>query len=71
MQYTIIGSESYKMKECQINRLCNKLGVTFIGLEIEEDNDRHPLHWIRVLSKKLVLTERVQEVFGPNYEVKS
>ncbi len=71
MQYTIVGSESYRMKECQINRLCNKLGVTFVGLEVEEDNDRQPLHWIRVFSRKLVLTERVQDVFGSNYEVKS
>ncbi len=71
MQYTIVGSESYRMKECQINRLCNKLGVTFVGLEVEEDDDRQPLHWIRVLSMKLVLTERVQNVFGSNYEVKS
>ncbi len=71
MQYTIVGLESYRMKECQINRLCNKLGVTFVGLEVEEDDDRQPLHWIRVLSMKLVLTERVQNVFGSNYEVKS
>ncbi len=69
MQYTIVGLESYRMKECQINRLCNKLGVTFVCLEVETENDRNPLHWIRVESQKLLLLGRVKEIFGSEYEV--
>jgi len=69
MQYLITGSSKYIVQEYQIERLCADLGVNLVDYHIDTDNDRHPLYYIKVVSKLFLTLSRVQNVFGTNFEV--
>jgi len=69
MQYTITGSNGYRMRSDQVRRLCGAIGVSLLDLLVEAENDRHPLHFISVYSHTFLTTARVREVFGETFEL--